>query len=204
VTRSERLADDELLPIGDVDAARALRIGGPAVLVLLVGFVAGDAMRVPPWVVAAVVAAGLMAVTRCVPWRSLPWEAAVVGAGLAVLASSAAPRLGLDRVFTGAGVGAAARAGLAGIVGANVVNNLPALLVSLPYVDNTTMWALLAGVNLGPVLWASGSLAGLLWLDLVRREGLQVSFLDYTRVGVRVGLPAIVAASPWVLIVAAR
>ena len=89
-------------------------------------------------------------------------------------------------------------------MGANTVNNLPALLVSMPYVDATRMWALLAGVNLGPVLWASGSLAGLLWLDIVRREGLEVSFLDYARVGVRVGVPAIAAAVPWVLLIAAR
>jgi arsenical pump membrane protein len=176
----EQVADDDLLPIGGAAAAHALRIGGPAVCVLL------------------------LVVTRHFPWRSLPWEAAVVAAGPAVLAGSAVPHLGLDRVFTGAGVDAAARAGLAGVVGANAVNNLPALLVSMPYVDATTMWALLAGVNLGPVLWASGSLAGLLWLDIVRREGLEVSFLDYARVGMRVGLPAIIAATPWVLLVAAR
>ena len=199
-----QIADDELLPIGGAEATHAIRIGAPAVVVLLLGFVVGDSIGLPPWVVAAVVAAALVVVTRHLPWRSLPWEAAVVAAGLAVLAGAAAPQLGLDRVFSGAGIVAAARAGLAGIVGANAVNNLPALLVSMPYVDATTMWALLAGVNLGPVLWASGSLAGLLWLDIVRREGLEVSFLDYARVGVRVGVPAIAAAVPWVLLVAAR
>lgn len=197
-------ADDDLLPIGGADAARALRIGGPAVGVLLVGFLAGDAVHVAPWMVAAAVAIALVAVTRTVPWRALPWEAAVVAAGLAVLAAAAAPHLDLERVFGGTGAGGAARAALAGVVGANAVNNLPALLVSMPYVDATTMWALLAGCNLGPILWASGSLAGLLWLDIVRRDGLDVSFLDYARVGVRVGLPAIALATPWVLLVAAR
>ena len=40
-----------------------------------------------------------------------------------------------------------------------------------------------------------GSLAGLLWLDIVRHAGHEVTPLDYARVGMRVGLPAIVAGT---------
>ncbi len=101
----------------------------------------------------------------------------------------------------GSGLGAAARASAAGIVGANAVNNLPALLVGLPHVDEPTVWAFLAGVNFGPVFWLSGSLAGLLWRDIVRREGFEVSLIDYARVGLRVGLPAVAAGLPWLLFV---
>lgn len=183
-------------PAGPVDDKRAFRVGVPAVVALLVGFVAGDAMGIAPWMTAAAVAAVLVVVARHLPWRSVPWEAAVVATGLSVLASAAAPHLGLERVF-----GGSASALLAGIVGANAVNNLPALLVSLPYVDGGAVWALLAGVNLGPVFWVSGSLAGLLWLDIVRAHGLEVSVLDYAKVGLRVGLPAVLVASTWVLLV---
>jgi arsenical pump membrane protein len=66
------------------------------------------------------------------------------------------------------------------------------------------VWAFLGGVNFGPVLWASGSLAGLLWLDIVRREGVEVSFMEYARVGVRVGIPALLVAAPWVLFASSR
>ena len=103
-----------------------------------------------------------------------------------------------------AGVGGAAAAIGAGAVGAIAVNNLPALLVGLPHVVEPQTWALLAGVNFGPVLWASGSLAGLLWMDLVRREGLRVSFVDYARVGFRVGLPALLLVTPYVLLTSSR
>jgi len=197
-------ADKTLLPIEGREERRALLIGVPAVVVLLVGFVAGDAIGIAPWITASVVALALVIVTRSVPWRALPIEAAVVAAGLAVLAAAAAPHLGLDRVLGHSGVGGAAAAMAGGVIGANAVNNLPALLVGLPHVVQPQTWALLAGVNFGPVLWASGSLAGLLWMDIVRREGLEVSFMDYARVGVRVGLPALLLAAPWVLYTASR
>ena len=63
--------------------------------------------------------------------------------------------------------------------------------MGLPHVEPDTTWAFLAGVNMGPVLWITGSLAGLLWMDIVRHAGHDVSPLDYARVGIRVGLPAL-------------
>lgn len=197
----DQIAGDDLLPIGRAPARRALAIGTPAVAVLLVGFVAGDTVGVAPWITAAVVAAALALVTRRVPWRALPVEAAVVAAGLGVLAAAAAPSLAIDRVLGGDGVLDRAGHLLAGIVGADAANNLPALLVGMPYLDESSIWPFLAGVNLGPVLWVTGSLAGLLWMDIVRREGLRVTAVDYARVGLRVGLPAILAAVPWIVAV---
>jgi arsenical pump membrane protein len=52
----------------------------------------------------------------------------------------------------------------------------------------------LTAVNVGPVLAVTGSLAGLLWLDTVRRLGVPVDARTYSRVGIRVGLPALAAA----------
>lgn len=178
----------------------AWRVGGPAVAVLLIGFSLGDLVGVPAWAVAAGVALGLVGAVRFVPWRAVPVDAVVVAAGLAVLAGAAAPHLGLDRVLTGSGALAELRAFAAAVVGANAVNNLPALLVGLPSVDAGLTWAFLAGVNLGPVLWISGSLAGLLWADVMRRHGYHVSAIDYARVGIRVGSPALLAAAAVVLV----
>jgi arsenical pump membrane protein len=179
---------------------RAFRVGVPAVAALLVGFTLGDAIGIPAWMVAGAVTAALMVTTRTVPWRAVPVGAITVAAGLAILAAAAAPSLPLDRVLGGTGPTAELRAAIAGVIGADVVNNLPALLVGLPFVEEPTTWAFLAGVNLGPLLWVSGSLAGLLWSDIVRREGLHVTPLDYARVGVRVGLPVLAVSIPVVLL----
>ncbi len=58
------------------------------------------------------------------------------------------------------------------------------------------MWPLLLGVNLGPTLLLTGSLAGLLWQSGARRAGVEIDARHYARVGVLVGVPAIVACGP--------
>jgi len=186
-----------------VDERRAMRTGTPAVLVLLLGFTIGDAVGIPAWAVAGAVALALMAATRAVPWRSLPLEAVVVAAGLAVLASAASAHLALDRVVGMPGVSGDVRTAASAIIGANAVNNLPALLVGLPHLDDRSVWPFLAGVNFGPVLWVYGSLAGLLWMNIVRSHGLRMTPATYARTGWRVGLPALAVAMPATVLMAA-
>lgn len=72
-----------------------------------------------------------------------------------------------------------------------MLNNLPATLVTLPHVTRTThVWPLLLGLNAGPSLVITGSLAGLLWQASARASGVQVSAAQYSRIGVLVGVPA--------------
>lgn len=69
---------------------------------------------------------------------------------------------------------------------ANLVNNLPAVLVLLPLVMASGPGAVLAvliGVNVGPNLTYVGSLSNLLWRNVVHREGLPAPFTEFSRVG---------------------
>ncbi len=69
---------------------------------------------------------------------------------------------------------------------ANIVNNLPAVLVLLPLVSGAgpaTVLAVLIGVNVGPNLTYPGSLSNLLWRNVVRRDGLHTGFVEFSRVG---------------------
>ena len=82
--------------------------------------------------------------------------------------------------------------GLAALA-ANLVNNLPGLLVALSKLGHRpgpSLWAVLVGVNMGPVLLVTGSLASLLWLSTMHRLGARVGARDFAYFGVRVGLPA--------------
>jgi arsenical pump membrane protein len=163
---------------------------------VLIGFTAGRALGVAPWVVALGADVVLAAVVRDIPWRAIPLATAVIAASLGVLAAAAVTHLPVDRVIGGHGaLGAAGTIG-ASALGANVINNLPALLVALPTVGHhtgRTLWAVLIGVNMGPVVMVTGSLASLLWLDALGRMGVEVHPRDFTRIGVRVGLPAALA-----------
>ena len=71
----------------------------------------------------------------------------------------------------------------------------PAFLLAEPHVDGTDeALALLLGVNVGPTVLVTGSLAGLLWLESARRCGLDVGAREYARVGLVAGVPALLAA----------
>jgi Na+/H+ antiporter NhaD/arsenite permease-like protein len=76
------------------------------------------------------------------------------------------------------------------------MNNLPATVVSLPSLvaHPDRVWALLLGVNLGPLLWVTGALSTLLWQSTMARIGHPVSARRYAAVGWTVGVPALVGA----------
>jgi arsenical pump membrane protein len=179
-----------------IDPDRALAVGGVVVALVVIGFLGGRSIGVPPWAVAATADVVLLVVVRQAPWRAIPWQTALIVAGLGVLAGAAVTNLSIGRVIGGHGALALARTAGASGVAANVINNLPALLIALPAVGHQAspvLWAVLVGVNLGPVILVTGSLASLLWLDAVGRLGVAVTAKEFTRVGVRVGLPAALA-----------
>jgi arsenical pump membrane protein len=53
---------------------------------------------------------------------------------------------------------------------------------------------LLIGVDLGPNLSITGSLATILWLRAIRREGLDVGFWRFLKIGTVTMFPALAAA----------
>lgn len=82
----------------------------------------------------------------------------------------------------------------------NVMNNLPSGLltggaVRAVHVPGYIHHALLLGVDLGPNLSVTGSLATILWLIALRREGEHVSAWRFFKVGVLVMPPALLLAT---------
>lgn len=82
----------------------------------------------------------------------------------------------------------------------NLMNNLPSGLISAAAVKSAHVTgglrdAVLVGVDLGPNLSVTGSLATILWLIAIRREGLDVTFWDFLKWGAVVMPPALLAAT---------
>ena len=76
-------------------------------------------------------------------------------------------------------------AGLAALL-ANVVNNLPAVLVLLPFAATSGVGAVLAvliGVNVGPNLTYVGSLATLLWRRIAQAHDHETPIQEFTLLG---------------------
>jgi len=84
-------------------------------------------------------------------------------------------------------------------IGNNLLNNLPLGLImgsTLTSLHTKGMLAnaVLIGVDLGPNLSVTGSLATILWLLALRREGLNVSALDFLKVGA-IAMPSALLAA---------
>lgn len=165
--------------------------------VLLVAFAAAGAVGVEPAVVAVagatvLGAAGLArrTVTAVEVARAVdPGFLAFVGALGIVVAAPAG--LGLTdlvarRLPAGDGLAALLAVAFGAAVLANLVTNLPALLVLLPAIGDhrpAFVLAALLGVNIGPNLTVTGSLATLLWRRVVRAEGVEPARRRFVRVG---------------------
>lgn len=111
---------------------------------------------------------------------------AVVDNGLADWLGSALP----DGTGLWALLGVAALAALL----ANVINNLPAVLVLLPLtapMGPGVVLAVLLGVNIGPNLTYAGSLATLLWRQAVHQHAHSVRLREFTRLGLLTVPPAL-------------
>ncbi|HVZ10440.1 arsenic transporter [Rhodopila sp.] len=151
---------------------------------------------------------GLFALVRDIPWGVIP-----LVAGLFVLVQA------LDRTgVTGelaklvaalvqrSEVEAAWLIGLTLGFGCNLMNNLPAGLlagrvVELAQVPESVRAAVLISVDVGPNLSVTGSLATILWLTALRREGLHVGAWQFLKLGALVMPPALVLAIGGMLLV---
>lgn len=83
--------------------------------------------------------------------------------------------------------------------GCNLVNNLPAGLIAgsamaVDHLPAMVKSATLIGIDLGPNLSVTGSLATILWLTELRRNGHSVSGRQFLQLGAVVMVPALIAA----------
>jgi arsenical pump membrane protein len=90
-------------------------------------------------------------------------------------------------------------AGIAVAVASNLVNNLPMGLIAATtsqaaQVPAHTTGAILIAVDLGPNLSVTGSLATILWLIALRREGQHVAAWQFLKLGLVVMPPALLLA----------
>jgi arsenical pump membrane protein len=193
-------------PVVAEDRVPAPRYALIVLALTLAGFAAAEPVGVHPgWV--AVAGAIALAVPRRVPVRTLVRQANpafcafVFALGVVVLAVR---EHGLDRLVralvpsSDGLLGLLAVAALAALL-ANLLNNLPATLVLVPAVapSRALLLAVLIGVNVGPNLTYVGSLATLLWRQILHTRDAAPDAREFLRLGlltVPIGLCAGVLA----------
>jgi arsenical pump membrane protein len=142
-----------------------------------------------------------MPVLRHVAWGVLPLVAGLFVLVEAVAQTGVIERLAhaLAALAQGSPDKASWAVGMGVAIASNLMNNLPTGLIAgsmghLVELPAQTTAALLIGVDLGPNLSITGSLATLLWLVAIRREGEHVGAWRFLRLGLLVMPPALVAA----------
>jgi arsenical pump membrane protein len=167
-------------PVDDEDRVPAPRYALIVLGLTLAGFAVAGPLGVHPGFVAAAGAVAL-AVPRGTPLptlvreANLPFCAFVFALGLVVLAVR---EHGLDRLVDAV---VPSHAGLL----ANVLNNLPATLVLVPAVAESRglLLAVLLGVNVGPNLTYVGSLATLLWRQILHSRDAAPDAREFLKLG---------------------
>jgi arsenical pump membrane protein len=167
------------------------------------------ALGLPTAVMGAATAGVVLIRRRQTPWsvlREISWSVLPLVAGLFVLVAALANTGVIAQLARALHAAAAlsqeptaAFSGTAIAVASNLMNNLPAGLIA----SSTLLQAhapqgvtdcVLIGVDLGPNLSITGSLATILWLSAIRREGESVSFWRFLKVGAMVMPPALALA----------
>jgi arsenical pump membrane protein len=153
------------------------------------------------------------------PWtalKNIAWGVLPLVAGLFVLveALDATGLIGAIVALLHDGLARSARlsawgAGISVALVSNLINNLPAGLIAgsaahAAQAPAEVSRAVLIGVDIGPNLSVTGSLATILWLGALRREGHHVGFGTFLKLGIVVMPPALILALGSALLLAPR
>ncbi len=189
-------------------------VGGWTLLILLLGLFALEPLGIPVSAVATACAAVLFAVaakghkisTRRV-LREAPWQIVVFSLGM-YLVVYGLKNAGLTDLLTRlldylAGWGlwsAALGTGLLSALLSSVMNNMPSVLIGAlsiqasdthGLVREAMIYANVIGCDLGPKITPIGSLATLLWLHVLERKGMRITWGYYFKVGILLTLPVL-------------
>jgi arsenical pump membrane protein len=174
--------------------------------ILVVASAKGFALGMPTCAAAVLTTIVVASVKREYPLETLKgvsWSVLPLVAGLFVIVE-ALDKTGLTDHLAGilraysttAPTATATVSGLLAAVVSNLVNNLPAGLVAgsavqAAQVSDKIAGAVLIGIDLGPNLSVTGSLATILWLNALRREGLSIGTWEFLKIGAVVMFPAL-------------
>ena len=178
--------------------------------VVLIGSSAlGIQLGLPTFLAGAATAVLVLIRAKCGPLsvlKNISWGVLPLVAGLFVLVE-ALEKTGVTNDLAGllhdlvqrSATLAAWASGVVLAVGCNLVNNLPAGLVAgrvveIAKVPEAVRGAVLVGVDLGPNLSVTGSLATILWLTALRRDGQSVGAWTFLKLGLVVMPPALALA----------
>jgi len=185
-----------------------------AMALVVVGYFTALARGWPLGIVASVGAILVLLAARRNPigaLRRAGWSVLSLLAGLFVLFDAVA-RAGfvawiaahLTAAMHGGALGLNAAAAAGAAVLSNLFNNLPVAVASsyvAAHASAPVAYPLIAGVDLGPNLVTSASLATILWLTILRQYGIRVGFAEYLKLGAAIAPATLLPAILWLSLI---
>ena len=197
--------------------AATFKAGWVVLALLLIGFFVLEPIGVPVSVVAATGSFALLVVAgrgKTISIRKVlagaPWQIVVFSLGMYLVvyglrnAGLTEQIAALLNVFAGGGIwGAALGTGFLTALLSSVLNNMPTVLIGALSIDasNATgavkeamVYANVIGCDLGPKITPIGSLATLLWLHVLSKNGVKITWGYYFKVGLLLTVPVLLVA----------
>lgn len=212
-----RYDDTQLRPPHEaIKDPAVFRAGWWVLGLLLFSFLVIEPQGVPISVIVGIGAAILLVVaargkvisTRAVI-RTAPWQIVIFSIGMYLVVyglRNAGLTADIARILDGVGAyGVTAAALTTGFIAAflsSVMNNMPAVMVVALSIDDANVtglvkeamiYANVIGSDLGPKITPIGSLATLLWLHVLARKGIVITWKQYFLIGIVITPPVLLA-----------
>ncbi|MDY0277058.1 MAG: ArsB/NhaD family transporter [Acholeplasma sp.] len=191
---------------------KAVIIGLVFMIVTLVLLVLSNVISVPMWLI-TFIAAIMLILTTLIYYmisrgskqpiistlKKAPWNFAPLILGMYILIMGL-EKSGIQQVFSKLleNGNVILNYGLSSFLLSNIMNNLPMSMFYALIIDSAPLlvaskatYATIIGANLGVLLTPFGALAGLMWLELLKQNDVNVSFFSYIKKMLSIGILAL-------------
>lgn len=202
------------VPAEAIQDRRLFKISWYLLAILLVGYWVAPIFKLPISVIALPAAGILLYASKKSHWikakqvlKEAPWNIVFFSVGMYVvvygLQNAGITKLLAQIIQTASSHGLFASILSMGFLSAflsSIMNNMPAVMIHALAIDqvhvHTTIhsaliYANIIGADIGPKITPIGSLATLIWLHLLNKKGIQISWLRYMKIGIILTVPVL-------------